>query len=276
MKRIRSAPGEGRPVDPNANARSAYTRSLVDTRHEALNAFTRLRDPKTGDWARSSTGKFIQRDFGLEQILALPAKLEAAIEGNPVYLRLEVIDVDGKFYRVHPDDLHEALADKSYHRCGTMEEFKRRCHEGQRGFYLIEEVRDLCHIVYARSPSTLHLLAVRENGDKVLYDGALGGYSNNGGTTLADLALDLMRSGFTEAICLDNGGDVALVKRGHAGSTDWPDPNGTGAVVPSSLTRKHWAALLLYQGESPAGLDIRLDATGTVDSDGVGWFKVSW
>jgi len=262
----------GRPIDPIANARSEYFRALADLRHGLRNAYPALTLPGS----RARTGNRIHRDYGLEQIIADPVKREAAVEGHPVCLALEVSDIDGIRYLVRPDDLHEAFADKGYKRCDKMQKFHQRYLDGERGFYQIDPSRQCCHIVYAKAIYPLHFIAVRRNGDKVIYDGAISGWSNNAGTSLTDLGLHLRLSDFMEAICFDNGGDVCLVSRGYQGSADWPDPNGKGAVVPSSLKRKQWAGVLLYQGKTADGIDIRLDDRGTEDTEGVRWFDVSW
>jgi hypothetical protein len=252
----------GTPIDACANADSRAGKSYIDTRHQRLNAFV---------WLSVPTGERITRDYGLDQILSDPGLRKAAIEGGVVPLRLELRDWDGTLYRVLPDDLREAFEAKSYHECGSMKELQRRQQDGERGLFLIDDAQGWSHVVYAYSPYPLHFLAVRENGDGVLYDCVVSGFSNNAGCTVVSLALDLRLSGFTEALLLDNGGDVVMVQRNHGAATDWPDPNGRCAVVPSSLKRTQWAGLLLYCGDGGTGIEVRLDAEGDGER-----FRINW
>ena len=261
----------GVPVDPCANADSRACRSYIDTRHLALNAFVRLSIPQTLAPAMTSAGERITRDYGLDQILGNPELRKAAIEGRMVSLKLELTDWDHTLYHVRPEDLREAFIAKSYQECGTMEELNRLQQDGRRGLFLIDEARGCSHVVYSYSPYPLHFLALRENGDSVFYDCVVSGFSNNGGCIVTELGLDLRLSGFTEALLLDNGGDVVLVRRNHEGASDWPDPNGRCAVVPSSLRRTQWAGLLLYCGENDAGIELRTDGEG---KDGL--FRIVW
>ena len=186
-------------------------------------------------------------------------------------LRLELHDVDGTSYDVSPEDLRFALAEKSYRSCPDLDELLKRQGSGERGLSHIDALTGICHVVYHRSPYPLHFLAVRKNGDAVLIDAVVGGFSNNAGCTVAGLANDLRSCGYEEALLLDNGGDVVCVHRSTRCVTGWADPNGPCAVVPSSLGRTQWAALMLYQGETDAGIEVRCDHEGQN-----GCFYIDW
>ena len=114
---------------------------------------------------------------------------------------------------------------------------------GERGIYHLDEKRLV--IVFRPAVYNHHVLAVRASEPDVLYDMVIGGCSNTAGTNPRDLASDLADSGVTGAVLLDQGGDAVLVQR--SGRTEgWPDPNGADALIPSSLGRERWAALLVY------------------------------
>ena len=123
----------------------------------------------------------------------------------------------------------------------------------------------------ARSAYPLHVLAIGPHGDTVLFDIVVSGYSNNGGASVDELAVDLRQAGFTDALLLDNGGDVVMVSRCPEPGADWSDPNGPCAVVPSSLRRTQWASLLLYRDQTGSGIDVRRD----FQDDG-GTFRAAW
>lgn len=261
----------GTPIDPCANANGRAARSYLDKRHEVLNAYTAVRNSRTGNPVTDEKGNPVRRDFGLDQILAAPELLAAAIEGEIVALRLDLFDVDGAYYAVQAADLDTAFEDKSYNKCRSLAELENRQHDGERGLFFIDEQCGCCYQVYQQSPYPLHFVAVRENNTTEFVDGVISGMSNNAPTTLGDLALDLRLSGFKEALLLDNGGDVVMVHRGHNGGRGWPDPNGPCALVPSCLKRTQWAAMLLYRAETEDGVAVRCDTTGTN-----GTFCVEW
>lgn len=262
----------GVAIDPADNANSRNAISYVDKRHLLLNPYSLLIDRRTQETARDESGKPIQRDFGLDQLLADAEKLKEAIEGSVVSLRLELLDVNGVQYDVRPKDLTAALANKSYQECFSLNELQQRQTAGERGRYWISDTQKICYLLYHRSPYPLHFLAARENGDTVLIDAVVGGFSNNAGCTVAGLANDLKLSGFKEALLLDNGGDVVLVHRNPNSGQVWSDPNGPCAIVPSSLGRTQWAGLMLYQAPSDGGIEVRSDALGKAD----GSYCIEW
>ena len=261
----------GNPIDPGKHANSRWTVSYVDKRHLLRNPYSKLRDRTTRQIALDENGKPIKRDFGLDQILADPERLRGAIEGAIVQLDLKLRDVNEISYDVDPADLTHALHDKSYQPCATLEELEERQAAGERGSYHLDVSARVCCLIYHRSPYPVHFLAARENGDTVLIDGVVGGFSNNAGCTVSGLANDLQSSGFTEALLLDNGGDTAFVYRDSTPSSSWPDPNGSCALIPSSLRRTQWAALMLYQGDAKRYISVGYDDLG---SGGV--FSVEW
>ena len=92
-------------------------------------------------------------------------------------------------------------------------------------------------------------MATKDARGTILFDGVVGGWSNNGGTNPYDLALDLSRAGFRDAILLDNGGDVVLC---HHSDPGFPDP--THATLPSCESREEWAGVILYHVRDEADL----------------------
>jgi hypothetical protein len=251
----------GTPIDPTRDANSRHAVSYVDKRHIVLNAYTRVKDRRTQATAVDGKGEPIKRDFGLDQILDKHELLKAAIEGAVVPLRLELQDTDDVCYDITSEDLSPALVEKSYGKCEDLDELTERQRSGERGLFYIDTVGNTCHLVYRRSPYPLHFLAIRKNGDAVLIDAVVGGFSKNAGCTVGGLASDLRSCGYTEAL-LDNGGDAVLVRRGQSDAEGWADPNGLSAIVPSSLGRTQWAALMLYQFQTDAGIDVRCEAAG--------------
>jgi len=248
----------GQPIDPASDPSAAD--EFVDKRHLLRNAYVPLRDGMT--WEPVLVGaKADCRDFGLDQLMRDPDKLTAAIQGRIVELDLAVWDIDQTFYHVDAADLRLALLAKSYEECGTQEDLVRRSNDGDRGVFLIDQNRSKCLMVYSASPYPHHMLLQRRNGDRELYDIAGRGFSNNGGFTISDILLDARRSGFTEALLLDQGGDSVLVARHHGNGVDWPEPNGECALIPSSLRRTQWAAALLYSGDVSA-IRLAQDETG--------------
>src|SRR6266481_4457417 len=81
----------------------------------------------------------VRLDFGLDQLLATPELLSAAIEGEVVVLRLEIFDVDGAYYVVRAADLEAAFEEKSYDKCSSFGELESRQRDGERGLFLIDE-----------------------------------------------------------------------------------------------------------------------------------------
>jgi hypothetical protein len=261
----------GIAIDPTADAAGRHAKSYVDKRHLILNAYTFLCDKRTGARALDPSGQPFRRDFGLDQVLRKPELLTNAIDGRIVHLKLQLEDVDGTLYDVAPTDLADALRDKSYAICHTRQELEKRQNAGERGLAYVDETAGECRQVYARSPYPLHFLAARENGGACLIDAVVAGASNNAGATVAGLAQDVLASGYREALLLDNGGDVVLVHRDAGRGDDWADPNGSCAVIPSSLRRTQWAALMVYPGASGAGIEVR-----HVAERRDGYFCIEW
>ena len=260
----------GVAIDPTNAAHSRYAASYIDKRHLVLNAYAQMTPRPTSAADPSQMGTPIQRDFGLDQILARPELLKAAIEGDIVPLNLELRDVDGELYDVAQVALEAALLDKSYRLFESRDEFLTAHRVGERGLVFIDPGGRTCEIVYRVSPYPLHFLAVKENGAAILFDAVVGGFSNNAGCTVTSLAADLVAGGYTEALLLDNGGDVTMVSRA-ANAAAWPNPNDLSALVPSSLRRTQWAAMLVYQGSSGRGLEVRCDEVGQC-----GRFAIEW
>jgi hypothetical protein len=260
----------GIAIDPATDAEGRYAASYVDKRHLIMNAYTPLIDRKTRATAVDSKGP-IRRDFGLDQILANPPLLKDAIEGRIVRLPLQLRDVDGTEYDVAETELASAFFEKSYRQCASSEELRQRESAGERGSYYIDGAKGFCELVYARALYSQHVLAIRENGDTELVDCVVGGASNIAGCAVSELAGDLQECGFREAILLDQGGDAVMCARQSLRDRDWADPNGEGALVPSSLGRTQWAALMLYQGNSSDGIRVGYDGDG---SDG--YYRVVW
>ena len=259
----------GVAIDPTNATHSRQAASYVDKRHLVLNAYAQMTRPRSGS-NPDQVGTPIQRDFGLDQILARPELLKAAVEGGIVPLDLELRDVDGELYDVEPAALEDALLDKSYRLFAVRDEFLASHRTGERGLAFIDAASRTCEMVYKVSPYPLHFLAVKENGSPILIDAVVGGFSNNAGCTVTRLAADLVACGYTEALLLDNGGDVTMVSKA-ANAATWPNPNDLSALVPSSLRRAQWAAMLVYQGSRGRGLEVRSEEVGQS-----GLFSVEW
>jgi hypothetical protein len=210
-----------------------HRKTYCDKRHLILFAYTKLRN-FNGSIAIDKKNELpIQRDFGLDQLMNDEGILIAAIEGKIVRLSLTLTDVDGIEYAVEPSDLNEAFASKGYVLATSKADLKT----GNRGFYAIEG--DAVYIVFAATPYPQHVVAFRSGEPNHLFEIVIGGWSNNAGVTIPDLGRDLIKNGFDSAILLDNGGDAVFVKGDH-------DPNGCGALVPSSLKRTQWSGILVY------------------------------
>jgi hypothetical protein len=245
---------DGELVDPYMHATIAA--SYSDKRHLLLSPYPIMTIPSTGCHAVNYSGEPIRRDFGLDQLCGetaeSKAKFEAAVRGVPVTLSFEMTDVDGTAYTVQPDDLVEALHDKSYIAYSSLSDLHR---EGERGYYYLDVTNRMLHLRYHRSPYPHHFIAIRRSEETILYDGVLGGWSNNAGTNPFDLAQDLKNAQYTDALLLDNGGDCVLSRRTGHDSDDFPAPNGNSAVIPSSLSRETWAGIILYLGQHGGGLE---------------------
>jgi hypothetical protein len=143
-------------------------------------------------------------DFGLDELLADPARLAEAVRGAPVELSLELrlpvsTDVQAALQPVPVElaELERALATKGY-RAGDP--------AAGRGRFHLAPAR--LRIAFLEGIYPHHALALREDGS--LASVLVGGASNRSGVTVADLAAGLVAAGFREAILLDNGGDVGL------------------------------------------------------------------
>jgi hypothetical protein len=237
---------DGQPIDPYANFEAAS--EYPDLRHLICGPYPFLTDRGSGQPAVSAKGKRIARDFCMDELAADPHKRAAAIRGDIVVLEPFMGDMEGREYTVTTDDLARALEEKNYVPVSGLQELKECRLEGERGRYWLNPHTTVLHIIYRPSPYPHHFLALREDEPGVLYDFAIGGWSNNGGSDPATIAADLAAAGISQAILLDNGADVVHVyvprdSIGHVGSYD---PNGVFAVVPSSLGRERLAGFLTY------------------------------
>ncbi len=133
-----------------------------------------------------------------------------------------------------------ALDDKGYVASNSRAELK----DGERGHYHLDE--NTARIVFAPTPYPQHVLALRPLEPGCIYEIIIGGWSNNAGVTIASLSADLVSNGFTDALLMDNGGDTVFVEGSNG-------PNSPQALVPSSLRRTQWAAILAYSNR-PAHL----------------------
>jgi len=237
---------DGQPIDPYADLAAASV--YPDLRHLICGPYPFLTDRGSGQPAVGAKGKRIGRDFCMDELAADPHKRAAAIGGDIVVLEPFMCDMEGREYTVTAEDLVKALEDKSYLPVSSLQELEECRRKGERGRYWLNPQDTVLHIIYRPSPYPHHFLALREDEPGVLYDFAIGGWSNNGGSDPATIAADLAAAGFSQAILLDNGADVLHVyvpsdSIGHVASYD---PNGVFAVVPSSLGRERLAGFLAY------------------------------
>ncbi len=243
----------GVPLDPYRDVAVAGT--YPDKRHLLVNPYPKMTDPTTNTPAKDHKGNSVRKDFGLDQLSSDDDKYYAARTGTVTKLSFELVDVDGTPYTVTARDLTDALNEKGYLPCSSLDELGRLEEEKKRGYYWIDEPQRELSIIFKPSPYPHHFLAIQKQETPLLYDGVIGGWSNNGGTNPLDLAKDLASAGFQEAILLDNGGDCVLCYRGDAG---FPSP--AKATIPSCESREEWAGVILYH-EPKGGLPSRRGIT---------------
>jgi hypothetical protein len=239
-------------IDPYKDKHAAS--EYPDLRHLICGAYPRM-SLTSGEPAYEPDGQPAYRDFGLDQLLDDEGKRNAAIRGDIVVLDSVMRDeVANRNLTVTPPHLFAALKDKGYSQCAHREDLEECRRQEDRGHYWWNDVDTKLHIIFRRSPYPHHFLALRDDDPGVLYDCALGGWSNNGGSDPATIGADLAAAGFTEAILCDNGGDVVhvYVPPDHLGSSEALLPNGRFAIVPSSLGREQLAGLLVYPIDSGA------------------------
>ncbi len=158
-------------------------------------------------WVETVTGERV--DFGHDELLADRARLAAALAGVPQEYPLEVelpanddADAPLRMVRVDADKLRRDLVWKGYREVtepAAPGEF--HCGEGW------------VRIVFLPGLYPHHVLAADATGR--LLDIVVSGLSNRAGVTICELAEDLARAGCSEAILLDNGGDVGLYDAGR-------------------------------------------------------------
>lgn len=229
----------GVPLDPYNDAAVAAT--YADKRHLLVNPYPKMTDPTTNAPVEDHKGDPVRKDFGLDQLSADDDKYYAARTGAVTKLSLDLVDVDGTRYTVTAKDLTDALHEKGYVPCSSLDELGRLKKDKKRGHYWIDETHRKLFIIFKPSPYPHHFLAIQKQESPLLYDGVIGGWSNNGGTNPLYLAKDLKSAGFKEAVLLDNGGDCVLCHRGDDGF-----PNPAKATIPSCESREEWAGLIMY------------------------------
>jgi len=233
---------EGGAVDPytDLNEASAYP----DKRHLIQNPYPKMTNLQTNEPVLDKNGKPVYKDFGLDQIMDDRDKYQHALQGNKVELSFRMKDVDGTTYTVKPEDLSQGLEDKGYCILDSVNEVNKR------GDCYLDKSANKLHIIFKQNAYPHHFIALKKDENKVLFDGVIGGWSNNGGTNPYDLAVDLQRSGFYDAILLDNGGDCVLC---HRSDPNFPDPKE--ATIPSCERREEWAGVILYHTLNDAEVD---------------------
>jgi len=246
---------DGVPLDQYNDAAVAAT--YPDKRHLLLNPYPKMTNPTTNAPVVDHKGNPVRKDFGVGQLSADDGKYYAALTGAVTRLSFDLVDVDGARYTVTKKDLTDALHEKGYVPCSSLDELRRLEKDKKRGYYWIDEPRKELLIIFKPSPYPHHFLAIQEQESPLLYDGVIGGWSNNGGTNPLDLAKDLALAGLQEAILLDNAGDCVLCHHGDAG---FPSP--AKATIPSCESREEWAGVIMYhesKGGSPSrrGITVR-------------------
>lgn len=222
----------GVALDPYADLDRALR--YPDKRHLIQNPYPKMANVD-GTYPKNGNGNRIRRDFGLDQISDDAKKYERALTGEITCLSFLMTDFDGTKYKVRPADLREALEEKGYDMRDRLTDVKTR------GECFIDKTARLLQIRFKKNSYPHHFVATRIDEPRVLYDGVIGGWGNNGGTNPHDLALDLQESGFDDAILLDNGGDAVLC---HKSNKEFPRP--TKATVPSCEKREEWAGVIVY------------------------------
>ena len=205
------------------------------------------------------SGRCKQVDFCMDELVRNSEKRASAIRGDIVELQSSIWE---KRYTVSPEELVAALAGKSYRVARSLTELKEHKNRGERGVYWLDldengsQIMAL-HIIYRPTPYPHHFLAIRDDEPKTLYDFAIAGWSNNGGSDPATIAEDLAAAGFSQVLLLCNGGDVVhlCVPSESLGDAACYDLNGKFAVVPSSLRRERFAGLMVYTLCDSAGDD---------------------
>lgn len=232
---------EGRPIDPYSDLEAAS--EYADIRHLICGPYPLLTDFHSG--RPTST----QRDYCLVELLSNEDKKAAAILGKIVELQPHMRDTDGREYTVTPNALVDALHDKGYGPVANLQELNLRQSQGERGLYWLDPVGTVLHIIYRRSPYPHHFLAIRDDDPSALYDFAVGGWSNNGGSDPASIAVSLAAAGFTYAQMGDNGFDVAHYVYaasdacGESREYDW---SRVCPALQSTAGRPRLAGLLVY------------------------------
>jgi hypothetical protein len=231
---------EGRPIDPYSDLEAASEHT--DFRHLACGPYPLLTDFHSGQLTTE------QRDYCLVEVLSNPGKKADAIRGKIVELQPFMRDTDGREYTVTPDALVEALIDKGYTPVAGLQELESRQSRGERGLYWLDPVGTVLHIIYRRSPYPHHFLALRDDDPGALYDFAIGGWSNNGGSDPATIAANLAAAGFSFALMGDNGFDVAhyVYTASNAPDAGVYDRKRLTPALQSTAGRPRIAGLMVY------------------------------
>ena len=151
-----------------------------------------------------SVGQQDRMDFGLTRLLHDPALYQAAVDGGVIRVALEeelpesdAVSASLVPHPVDPAELRSALAVKGYCETTTVSE------RGTCRF-----IDDTLELAFLRGIYPHHVLALDETG--AVHSLLISGLSNRSGVQLDELAEDLCTAGFTEALLMDNGGDVGL------------------------------------------------------------------
>jgi hypothetical protein len=151
-------------------------------------------------------------DFGFDALVADDALARAAALGEPVTLPLATrapasdrVDAELVAIPVAADALRAALRAKGYRESAKV---------AKRGTFRL--ARSEATIAFLEGIYPHHALALDEDG--VVTSVIVTGRSNREGTTIRELAAALANAGARDAILLDNGGDVGLLRRKTPGS----------------------------------------------------------
>ncbi len=183
----------GIPLPPDAD-------EYADLRHLVLPA-----------WVELASG--LKVDFALDRMMSNRELRYRAVQGEPVRLALienlpvnNLLDASTLMYRISPERLRPALIQKGYRETIVVDE---------PGTFAIDD--RAITIAFLPGIYPHHALAVDEDGSVASV--VVTGRSNREGTTIRDLALALAAGGAKEAILLDNGGDVGLLRRESPGES---------------------------------------------------------
>lgn len=171
--------------------------------------FADLRHLLLPAWVATPTGA--RTDFGLDRLLADPDLRRAAVEGRVVEIELveDLPETDDaaaplRSVPIDPDLLRSALRAKGYTETSVVAE---------RGTFRL--LKDRLLVAFKEGVYPHHALAL--DADGAPWSVLVTGRSNREGTTVLGLAAALAESGARDAVLLDNGGDVGLLRRDVAG-----------------------------------------------------------